>query len=142
MDFFAAYHRLPALWKVTDDVYKNKRQKTAAYNKLLTWYLKIDPKANVDSMRRRMNGIRTCFRRELRKVEISELTAKDPDDIYVPHLWYFKELSFLRNIPAKKVSYASLEETSDSFFNEEDSDEDEPMEELKSDFNPEEPKVS
>ncbi|KAH8398754.1 hypothetical protein KR222_002704 [Zaprionus bogoriensis] len=96
LDFFRLYRQLPALWKVMDEVYKNKRLKKLAYEKLLLCYQKIDPTANVDSMRRRMNGIRTCYRRELRKVEHSESISKCADDVYVPHLWYFNELFFLR----------------------------------------------
>lgn len=96
IEFFKLYRQLPALWKITDEVYKNKRLKKIAYDKLLACYQRIDPTANVDSMRRRMNGIRTCYRRELRKVEHSEMTAQSADNVYVPHLWYYSELSFLR----------------------------------------------
>ncbi|TDG52588.1 hypothetical protein AWZ03_000821 [Drosophila navojoa] len=90
-DFFDTYRQLPALWRVSDEQYKNLRQRKAAYEKLLQCYKKIDGKANMDSMRRKINGIRTCFRRELRKVEYNEELNK----VYVPHLWYFNELTFL-----------------------------------------------
>lgn len=110
IEFFKLYHDLPALWKVMDDVYKNKRLKKQAYEQLLECYQRIDPKANVDSMRRKMNGIRTCYRRELRKVERSEKAAKSANDIYVPHLWYFNELFFLRGneIKIPKVAKAKV----------------------------------
>ncbi|KAL7731940.1 hypothetical protein ACLKA6_016990 [Drosophila palustris] len=135
VEFFRNYRRLPALWKTTDEMYKNKRAKQAAYEKLLAHYKKIDPQANIDTMRRRMNGIRTCFRRELRKVELSEYTSKKASDVYVPHLWYYNELSFLRlDASEKKASYDAVDDSSDSFFN----DDDEEMNELKQEIELEE----
>ncbi|XP_034482582.1 uncharacterized protein LOC117788036 [Drosophila innubila] len=141
LEFFGIYRSLPCLWKITDEVYKNKQLKKAAYEKLLVCYKKIDPQANVDTMRRRMNGIRTCFRRELRKVEMSELRAKKTSDIYVPHLWYFNELIFLRNDSSEmRADPEFVDDTSDSFFNEDDEDMDKLTEE-NNDFSPKEPKI-
>ncbi|KAH8301944.1 hypothetical protein KR044_001002 [Drosophila immigrans] len=124
MEFFRVYGRLPALWKVSDDVYKNKWAKKSAYARLLKTYQKIYPEANVDSMRRKMNGIRACFRRELRKVERSELAAKYKEDVYVPHLWYYKELIFLRH-DIRDISFETVEDTSDMLWDKEESDSDE-----------------
>lgn len=115
IEFFRLYRQLPALWKVTDEVYKNKRLKKIAYDKLLACYQRIDATANVDSMRRRMNGIRTCYRRELRKVEHSELTANSADDVYVPHLWYFSELFFLRGHELRTPSKAEAAGEDETF---------------------------
>ncbi|EDW69570.1 uncharacterized protein [Drosophila virilis] len=122
LEFFDAYRQLPALWRVTDEVYKNHRMKKAAYDRLLECYRKIDPKATVEVMRRRINGIRTCFRRELRKVEQSEQIAHQTDDVYVPHLWYFNELSFLRADDSRITRVSHLSDVSDKFWNETDPD--------------------
>ncbi|XP_062135220.1 uncharacterized protein LOC133844943 [Drosophila sulfurigaster albostrigata] len=126
MEFFSVYGRLPALWKVTDEGYKSKRARIEGYKKLLKSYQKIHPGANVDNMRRKMNGIRACFRRELRKVERSELSARNKDDVYKPQLWYFKELSFLRNDIAH-LPFEIAEDTIDVVWEKEDTDEEEPM---------------
>lgn len=69
IEFFKLYRQLPGLWNITDDVYKDKRLKKIAQDRLLACYQLIDPWANVDSLRRRLNAIRTSYRRELRKVE-------------------------------------------------------------------------
>lgn len=127
IEFFKRYHELPALWKVMDDVYKNKRMKKQAYDKLLECYQRIDPEANVDSMRRKMNGIRTCYRRELRKVERSEKLAKSAKDIYVPHLWYFNELFFLRGNEIKIPKVAKNAVADNDTLDEEDAMEDDPL---------------
>lgn len=103
-----------------DDVYKNKRLKKQAYETLLECYQRIDPKANVDSMRRKMNGIRTCYRRELRKVERSEKAAKSANDIYVPHLWYYNELFFLRGNEIKIPKVAKAKVVDNDTLDEED----------------------
>ncbi|EDV97768.1 GH17048 [Drosophila grimshawi] len=133
IDFFKVYRQLPALWSVYDEVYKNQRMKKLAFNCLLECYKKIDSKANVDSMRRKINSIRTCFRRELRKVEQSEQMAESTHEVYVPHLWYFNELSFLRGHDARTPQLASLAETSDMFWNDDDHDENESKNELNDD---------
>ncbi|XP_060663415.1 uncharacterized protein LOC132796306 [Drosophila nasuta] len=120
--FFRVYGRLPALWKVTDEGYKSKRAKIEGYKKLLKSYRKIYRGANVDKMRRKINRIRCSFHRELRKVKLSELSARSKDDVYEPKLWYFKELSFLRNdIPYMAIEIA--EDTSDVVWENEATDE-------------------
>lgn len=124
-EFFDTYRQLPALWRSSDEQYKNQRHKKAAYERLLECYRQIDPKANVDSMRRRINGIRTCFRRELRKVEHSEEISQDMSKVYVPHLWYYNELSFLRD----DVGRTAVTDTSDGIYDKPD----ESMTEFKDD---------
>ncbi|EDW18515.1 uncharacterized protein LOC6582336 [Drosophila mojavensis] len=120
-DFFDTYRQLPALWRVSDEQYKNQKQRKAAYEKLLQCYKKIDGKANMDTMRRKINGIRTCFRRELRKVEYNEEMNK----VYVPHLWYFNELTFL----CDEVGKATGTEITDGIWDKPD----ESMNEFKDD---------
>ncbi|XP_034111701.1 uncharacterized protein LOC117572733 [Drosophila albomicans] len=115
--FFRVYGRLPAFWKVTDEGYKSKRAKIEGYQKLLKSYRKIYPGANVDNMRRKINRIRCSFHRELRKVKLGELSARNKDDVNEPKLWYFKE--FLRNDIA--------EDTSDVVREKEATDEEKPM---------------
>ncbi|XP_030385737.1 uncharacterized protein LOC115632647 [Scaptodrosophila lebanonensis] len=95
--FFQLYGQLPELWKIEYRHKKNKEGKReAAYEKLLQLYKTIDPNATIDVMKRKINGVRTCFNRELRKVEESERTSSKTGHVRVPNLWYFDALSFLR----------------------------------------------
>lgn len=42
-----------------------------------------------------MNTLRTNFRKELKRIKISEHSGVGTDDIIEPTLWYFEEMKFL-----------------------------------------------
>lgn len=48
-------------------------------------------------MKKRVGNIKTCYRRELKKVEQSVRSGRGAEDEYVPNLWYFELLEFLRD---------------------------------------------
>jgi hypothetical protein len=48
-------------------------------------------------VKKRITGRRTKYRRELDKIKESKKSGAGTDDIYVPTLWYFKEIDFLRD---------------------------------------------
>lgn len=97
VEFFETFRELPELWKVKSEVYKDRNKKKIAMEKLLNVYKEIDPEANNDSLKKRLTNIRTCYRRELKKVEKGEKSGAGADDEYVPNLWYFAMLDFLRD---------------------------------------------
>ena len=73
VDFFQTLRELPDLWKVKADIFKDHNKKKNAWDKLSDAYKKTEPYANVDSLKKRLANIRTCYRRELkREVEKSE----------------------------------------------------------------------
>lgn len=88
--FINKYKSLPELWKTNDDSYKHKNTRQAGWETLLEYFHRIDPNANVDTLKRRINNMRTCYRRELKKIEKSE-------HLYEPTLWYFEAFEFLRD---------------------------------------------
>lgn len=95
--FFEVLRELPELWMVKSAIYKDRTKKIKAWNKLLQLYKKIDPTANIDTLKKRVTNIKSCYHRELKKVERSQRTGNCPDDEYVPTLWYFNLLHFLRD---------------------------------------------
>ncbi|XP_022231441.2 uncharacterized protein LOC111080260 [Drosophila obscura] len=95
--FLEQYSQLPQLWDFESSEYKDQRCKAAAYASLLEVYHEIDAEATVDAMRRKINSMRTCYRRELRRVKESKKWALKPEDIHVPQLWYFDALNFLHD---------------------------------------------
>ena len=69
----------------------------------------IDSSVNRDSNKKKINALRTNFRKELKKVESSKPSSAGEEDIqyiYVPKLWYYHELTFLRDqeLPRSAIS--------------------------------------
>ncbi|XP_055839993.1 uncharacterized protein LOC129907694 [Episyrphus balteatus] len=88
------YRALPSLWEVESDGYKNKHIKAADYNHLLTIMRAIDPLLTMQELKKKIAGVRTCYRRELKKVLKSSGKGKR---VYIPSLWYFDDIDFLRH---------------------------------------------
>ncbi|XP_039969040.1 uncharacterized protein LOC120780872 [Bactrocera tryoni] len=108
-DFFEIYRSYPEVWKVKSEEYKNKIKKNAAYEALLKKYKEIDPKANLESLKYKINSLRGCYRRELKKIKRSEKSGAGIDEIYIPSLWYFHDLAFLEEQETQMTGMSSIE---------------------------------
>ncbi|XP_055839995.1 uncharacterized protein LOC129907696 [Episyrphus balteatus] len=91
------YKGLPSLWDIDSSAYKNKFIKTKDYETLLHRMLPADPLLTMNDLKKKLANIRTCYRRELKKIENSIKMGASGDDVYVPTLWYFKQMEFLRD---------------------------------------------
>ncbi|CAH1993137.1 unnamed protein product, partial [Acanthoscelides obtectus] len=96
-DFIDLHRQLPAVWKVKSDVYKNRNMKNLAYEKLVEKLKEVEPNADREMVRKKINVLRSAYRRELKKVIASYKSGTGTESIYEPSLWYFKELDFLRD---------------------------------------------
>lgn len=96
-EFIIAYRDLPELWKVDSDDYKNRTKKDVAYQKLVEKFKEIDPRADRDVVRAKINILRTSYRREVKKVMDSIASGRGTDEVYIPKLWYFNDIDFLRD---------------------------------------------
>lgn len=95
--FFDKFEEKSMLWQSSSEHYKNKFLKMKAWKELLVEYQKIDPEATVEQLKRKITNIRTCYRRERKKINASEKSGAGFDDIYTPSLWYFDKLDFLKD---------------------------------------------
>lgn len=68
--FIEIYRSFPCLWKVKDDCYHNKRLKDDAYAKLLNYYQTTLPTATIDTVKKKINNLKSTFRKELKKVSV------------------------------------------------------------------------
>jgi len=82
---------------VESDVYKNRNLKDAGYDELVEKIREIEDDADRDILRKKINGFRIAYRRELKKTTDSTKSGIGTDDIYVPSLWYFDNLDSLRH---------------------------------------------
>ncbi|XP_064554894.1 uncharacterized protein LOC135439943 isoform X2 [Drosophila montana] len=96
-DFFRLYRSMPELWLTNSKDYRNRKLKARSYDRLLAHMLTTDPTANIHMVKRKINNLRTSYRRELRKVleSKSSMHGHFAGEEYVPSLWYFNELEFL-----------------------------------------------
>lgn len=93
--FIDLYRSEPCLWKVKSKEYSDRTKKSKAYGKLVEKMREVDPGADRETVTKKINSLRCAFRKELKKVEKSRKIAISPDDVYVPHLWYYNQLGFL-----------------------------------------------
>ena len=99
-EFIHLYRSLPATWKIKSDLYKNRILKQECYEQLTNKLKEIDPLADINTTKKKkkkINTLRSNYRRELKKVMASQKSGAGTDDIYLPSVWYFDELEFLRD---------------------------------------------
>lgn len=92
--FIDIYQLHPSLWKVKDRCYTNRDLRHKGYQELIEHYKTIDPSATQETVRNKINNLRSAFRKELKKVKKSKKTGSSAEDVYVPNLWYYHLLLF------------------------------------------------
>ncbi|XP_035785772.1 uncharacterized protein LOC118463361 isoform X2 [Anopheles albimanus] len=92
-EFIAIYRSLPDLWKVNSVGYVDKYKREASYETLIEKMREFDPRADRASVCAKINSLRSTYRRELSKIKSARATG----DEYVPTLWYFDDMSFLKD---------------------------------------------
>ncbi|KAF9802910.1 hypothetical protein SFRURICE_015507 [Spodoptera frugiperda] len=96
-EFINIYRNEPCLWQIKSKDYHHREKKNAAYNKLIEQYRKLEPSANRDAVVKKLNALRTNYRKEKKKVEESIRSGAGSSDVYEPTLWYYKLLKFLND---------------------------------------------
>lgn len=79
-----------ATTKSSDD-YKNHDLKSECYVKLTDKLKELHPTANINCTKRKINTLRSNFRRELKKQINSRKSGSGADDMYEPTVWYFND---------------------------------------------------
>ncbi|KAK7063325.1 hypothetical protein SK128_016049 [Halocaridina rubra] len=101
--FIRAYRNLPLLWDPSSKNYMIKWRRKKAYEELLVVYKDMKEDATVDDVKKKINSLRTNYRKELKKWINGD---------YTPSCWTFEELSFLsgqiQDPPAKISELSSV----------------------------------
>ncbi|XP_028158667.1 uncharacterized protein LOC114351591 [Ostrinia furnacalis] len=97
-NFIQAYKSLPQLWDRKHRDYLNKSERSKAFEILRKVYQQIEEDASVQTVKRKINDLRSVYMKELKKVRASRLTARSPGDVHEPTLWHYKDMSFLEHV--------------------------------------------
>ncbi|XP_077112988.1 uncharacterized protein LOC143768183 [Ranitomeya variabilis] len=81
------YRSLPCLWKIKSADYSNRYKKKAAYEKLVALYKQHHPTETVDEniVRKKIQALRTVYKKEMNKVEKSVKSGAGTDDVFVQY---------------------------------------------------------
>lgn len=105
-EFIELYKSHPCLWKTKSKDYMNRNKKNDAYKILVEKWKEAEKTATKEMVKTKINSLRSGFRRETKKIVESKRSGAGQDDIYIPHLWYYDLLLFLKDqdMPRSSVS--------------------------------------
>lgn len=92
----------------------HRDQKNAAYEVLVQKLKEKIDDANVDMVKKKINNMRSSFRKELKKVETSKRSGAGAEEVHQPSLWYYDYLLFLRDQEIPRPSKSNLLEVSET----------------------------
>ncbi|KAL4719874.1 hypothetical protein ACJJTC_002787 [Scirpophaga incertulas] len=110
LEFIHCFKEHDCLWKYTSRDYKNKVLKTSAYNKLLEIYQQHNSNSTLADVKKTIQSLRACHRKERKKVRSSMTTGSGADEVYKPKLWYYTELEFLNDQTEYTSSVSNLDD--------------------------------
>jgi hypothetical protein len=77
--------------------YSDRNKKGQAYEALTEKYKEVDASANKEKVTKKINSLRTVYKKDLAKINKSIRSGAGENDIYKPTLWYFDILDFLND---------------------------------------------
>lgn len=86
LSFIEHYKNFPCLWKVKSKEYSDKHKKSAAYDVLVNKMQEVDPNATRESVVKKINNLRSAYRKEMKKVIASKRSGAGEDEVYIPNL--------------------------------------------------------
>lgn len=111
-EFIDLYKQHPCLWNIKSKEYSNRNMKSEAYDVLVKKLREKEESATRDTVTKKINNMRSSFRKEVKKVENSKKSGSATDEIYCPSLWYYEQLLFLRDQEKPLASSSNIEEVS------------------------------
>ncbi|XP_017469409.1 PREDICTED: uncharacterized protein LOC108361317 [Rhagoletis zephyria] len=92
IEFIELYKSKPVLWKYGTEIYKDRKGKKLAYLELVEKMREVEPNATVDMVKKKINSLRSCYRRKWYKAQEDLKLGIDADVKWV----YYKHFNFLR----------------------------------------------
>ncbi|RZF41083.1 hypothetical protein LSTR_LSTR002715 [Laodelphax striatellus] len=95
IEFIKKLKTCRCLWDTKCEELSNREVRREAHNSLLEILRRIHPTVTLQGVKNKIENLKACYRRELKKVKASKSTAAGSNNIYKPRLWYYKYMSFL-----------------------------------------------
>ncbi|ELU14684.1 hypothetical protein CAPTEDRAFT_158394 [Capitella teleta] len=118
VELIELYRDLTPLWQTRCKEYNDRVKRAEAYDTLLAKYHERHPDATLDDLKRRINTLRTNFRKELKKV----LKSGKSGNVYASRAWHFEHLMFLADQEDNISSADFLDDTMDDMDVSQDQD--------------------
>ena len=103
-EFIDMYQSNTCLWKVRSKEYADKFKREEAYKLLVDHMKQLNPEIKKNDVIKKINSLRSCFRKEHKKVIHSKTSGKELEEIYKPNLWYYQSLLFLKDSETPRPS--------------------------------------
>ncbi|CAH2001693.1 unnamed protein product, partial [Acanthoscelides obtectus] len=116
-EFIELYQSFTCLWRVTSKEYSDRNKKYLAYIELVKKYQEFDQSTDRNTVVKKINALRTVYKKELAKVYKSEKSGTGADDIYRPTLWHF-----LRDQDSARPSRSTMSDADQETQQDEDSE--------------------
>ena len=71
---------------------------------------KMKSDATVEDVKKKINTLRSNFRKELKKIHESKKSESGTEDIYESATWLFQELLFLKDVEKPVSSFSTIKE--------------------------------
>ncbi|XP_055625146.1 uncharacterized protein LOC129777318 [Toxorhynchites rutilus septentrionalis] len=113
LEFIEVYRSLPALWDIKCKDYTNRLKKIEQYDVLIEKYRENAPDADKQDVIKKINSLRTNFRKELKRIRDAEKSGAGAEEVE-PTLWYFEQMRFLQNQETPTASISSMNPVLDS----------------------------
>lgn len=120
MGFLDLYQAHECLWRVKSKDYSNKLKRIWAHMEMLEYSEKYIKDVDLNWVKKKIQSLRTIFKKEVNRVEESKKSWKGTDELYVSPLWYYDLLTLTLEQPA---THASMEMMTTQDRAEEDEDE-------------------
>ena len=111
-EFIELYRQNECLWRIRSKDYMNKLKKNEAYELLAEKLKEKDSDATIETVKKRINNMRSVFRKEMKKVSESIRSGGSAADVYAPQLWYYSLLLFLKDQETPRKSATNMDEVS------------------------------
>lgn len=111
IEFIERYRSHACLWKIKSAEYSDREKKNKAYEDMVLKLKEADESATRDSVKKKIDSLRGCFRKEFKKVNASKKSGAGTDELYVPHLWYYEHLLFLTDHEMPRESVSNIDDT-------------------------------